>query len=175
MRGISTRVGRGSADWHGFLTGIEISAFLQPVERIALLDFRTYLVDDILVKVDRASMAVSLEVRSPFLDHRVVEFAWSLPLSMKIRNGRGKWIARRLLRQYLPAELVEREKQGFGLPVAAWLRGPLRSWAEDLLSDLEEHPFNVRIVRDLWRRHLAGHDHHVDLWTVLMWQAWTRG
>ena len=143
-------------------------------ENIMLLDFTHYLPDDILVKVDRASMAVSLEVRTPFLDHRVVELAWSLPLSMKIRNDRGKWITRKLLRKYLPAALVDREKQGFGLPVGAWLRGPLRPWAEELLTNAGE-PFDAAQVRDLWRRHTSGQNHQTDLWTVLMYQAWLRG
>jgi asparagine synthase (glutamine-hydrolysing) len=143
-------------------------------EEVMLHDFTTYMVDDILVKVDRASMAVSLEVRTPFLDHRVVEFAWSLPISMKIRDDRGKWIARRLLRKYLPATLVDREKQGFGLPVAEWLRGPLRPWTEDLLANAGE-PFDATHVRDLWRRHVAGENHENELWTVLMYQAWLRG
>ena len=143
-------------------------------DKIALIDFTTYLADDILVKVDRASMAVSLEVRTPFLDHRVVEFAWSLPLSMKIRGDRGKWITRKLLRKYLPAELVDREKQGFGLPLGAWLRGPLRPWAEELLASVAE-PFDAKQVRDLWRRHVAGENYQSDLWTVLMYQAWLRG
>ncbi|MGZ5443032.1 MAG: asparagine synthase (glutamine-hydrolyzing) [Thermoanaerobaculia bacterium] len=144
-----------------------------PTEMAMFLDFVTYLPDDILVKVDRASMAVSLEAREPFLDHRVIEFAWSLPLSMKIRNDRGKWIARQLLRRYLPDALVDREKQGFGLPLAQWLRGPLREWSEDLLSNVSE-PFDVPHVRDLWRRHIAGANHEGELWTVLMYEAWLR-
>jgi asparagine synthase (glutamine-hydrolysing) len=136
-----------------------------PTEMAMFLDFVTYLPDDILVKVDRASMAVSLEAREPFLDHRVVEFAWSLPLSMKIRDDRGKWIAKQLLRRYLPDALVDREKQGFGLPLAQWLRGPLREWAEDLLP---AH------MREPWRQHLAGINHEVELWRVLMFEAWKR-
>ena len=142
-----------------------------PTERVMFLDFTTYLPDDILVKVDRASMAVSLEARTPFLDHRVVELAWSLPLSMKIRDDRGKWILRRLLKRYLPENLVEREKQGFGLPLAAWLRGPLRDWAESLLSDVGE-PFDAARIREMWRAHLAGANHEGALWTVLMYEAY---
>jgi asparagine synthase (glutamine-hydrolysing) len=145
-----------------------------PTEQIMLLDFTSYLADDILVKVDRASMAVSLEVRTPFLDHRVVELAWSLPLSMKIREDRGKWITRALLRKYLPTGMVDREKQGFGLPLSDWLRGPLRPWAEELLAKIDETPFDETQVRDLWSRHLAGENHQTDLWTVLMYQAWRR-
>ncbi|HEX6087693.1 MAG TPA: asparagine synthase (glutamine-hydrolyzing) [Thermoanaerobaculia bacterium] len=141
-----------------------------PTEQMMFLDFTTYLPDDILVKVDRASMAVSLEARTPFLDHRVVELAWSLPLSMKIRDDRGKWLLRRLLKRYLPETLVDREKQGFGLPLAAWLRGPLRDWAESLLSDVGE-PFEAARIRELWRAHLTGANHESALWTVLMYQA----
>ena len=140
-------------------------------EGIMWLDFATYLRDDILVKVDRASMAVSLEAREPLLDHRLIEFAWSLPLSMKIRDDRGKWIQRQVLRRYLPDELVDREKQGFGLPVAEWLRGPLRPWAEALLAR-DSGLFDPNHVRDLWRRHLAGEQHASRLWTVLMFEAW---
>jgi asparagine synthase (glutamine-hydrolysing) len=121
-----------------------------PTEMAMYLDFLMYLPDDILTKVDRASMAVSLEAREPFLDHRVIELAWSLPLSLKIRNDRGKWILKQLLKRYLPERLVEREKQGFGLPLAQWLRGPLREWAEDLM------PAHVRGV---WQQHLAGANH----------------
>jgi asparagine synthase (glutamine-hydrolysing) len=144
---------------------------LSSIEAILLHDFTTYLPDDILAKVDRASMAVGLEVRTPFLDHRVVELAWSLPLSMKIRADRGKWILRQLLRRYLPDVLIDREKQGFGLPLARWLRGPLRPWAEELLAKAAE-PFDATRVRKLWRRHLGGENHERDLWTVMTYQAW---
>jgi asparagine synthase (glutamine-hydrolysing) len=144
-----------------------------PTELVMFLDFTTYLPDDILVKVDRASMAVSLEARTPFLDHRVIELAWSLPLSMKIRDDRGKWILRQLLRRFLPDALVDREKQGFGLPLAAWLRGPLRDWAESLLVSVDA-PFDAVRVRELWRAHLGGANHENALWTVLMYQAWKR-
>lgn len=145
-----------------------------PIELMMFLDFITYLPDDILTKVDRASMAVSLEARTPFLDHRVVEFAWSLPLPMKIRDDRGKWILRALLKRHLPAQLVDREKQGFGLPLAQWLRGPLRSWAEDLLKDVDDSLFDVVQVREAWKQHLAGEDHQSELWTVLMYEGWLR-
>jgi asparagine synthase (glutamine-hydrolysing) len=147
-----------------------------PTEAVMYLDFTTYLPDDILVKVDRASMANSLEVRAPFLDHRVIELAWSLPLEMKIRHDRGKWIERHLLRRYIPDELVDREKQGFGLPLANWLRGPLRPWAEELLQPrrLREHEFvDVDAVANAWKHHQEGNDSFEPaLWTVLMFQSW---
>lgn len=141
-------------------------------ELLAFLDFTTYLPDDILVKVDRASMAVSLEARAPFLDHRVIELAWSLPIEMKIREDRGKWIAREVLKRHLPARLVDREKQGFGVPLAEWLRGPLKEWAGRLLADPDDSVFDAVATRELWRRHLEGEDHAHQLWTVMMFQAW---
>src|SRR6185436_11224682 len=137
------------------------------IEEIMFLDFTSYLPDDILAKVDRASMAVSLEVRTPFLDHRVIELAWSLPLSMKIRDDRGKWIVRRLLRRHLPDALVDREKQGFGVSLAEWLRGSLRPWVEELLAKVDM-PFDAVQVCDLWRCHFGGENHQNHLWTVLM-------
>jgi asparagine synthase (glutamine-hydrolysing) len=119
-------------------------------------------------------MAVSLEAREPFLDHRVFEFSWSMPLSMKIRDDRGKWILRALLRRHLPAQLVDREKQGFGLPLAEWLRGPLRPWAESLINDVDDSLFDAPNVRGLWQRHLGGEDQQSAIWTVLMYQGWAR-
>ncbi|HEY0141520.1 MAG TPA: asparagine synthase (glutamine-hydrolyzing) [Thermoanaerobaculia bacterium] len=136
-------------------------------ELILWLDAVSYLPDDILFKVDRASMAVSLEAREPLLDHRVVEFAWSLPLSLKIRNDRGKYVLKEVLRRYLPDAMVDREKQGFGLPTAEWLRGPLREWAESLIARVE----HFEGVDAMWRAHLAGEDQPL-LWRVLMFQQW---
>ncbi|NDD46373.1 MAG: asparagine synthase, partial [Synechococcaceae bacterium WB9_4xB_025] len=131
--------------------------------------------NDILVKMDRAAMAASLETRAPFLDHRVAELAWQLPLSLKLRDGMGKWALRQLLDRHAPRALIDRPKAGFAIPIGPWLRGPLRSWAEDLLDPalirrqgwLEPEP-----LQRLWREHLAGADHTPQLWTVLMWQAW---
>ncbi|MBI3668693.1 MAG: asparagine synthase (glutamine-hydrolyzing) [Acidobacteria bacterium] len=148
------------------------------VHTMMYLDTITYLPDDILVKVDRASMAVSLEARVPILDHRVIEFAWQLPLSMKINGNRGKEPLRKLLYRYVPQELVDRPKQGFAVPVHKWLRGALRPWAEDLLDESRlrrEEFFRVEPIRCKWEEHLRGrHNWLPQLWGVLMFQAWLR-
>jgi asparagine synthase (glutamine-hydrolysing) len=146
------------------------------IDRLMWFDTTTYLSGDILVKVDRATMSVGLEARAPFLDHRVVEFAWRLPSAMKIRGSTGKWILRQLLARYLPAGLVSRPKKGFGVPIGAWLRGPLRPWAEELLNARRirgEGYLNAEAVRRKWAEHLTGtHNWTPQLWSVLMFQAW---
>jgi asparagine synthase (glutamine-hydrolysing) len=145
-------------------------------ESMMLADALTYMVDDILVKVDRATMAVSLEGRVPLLDPRIIEFAWSLPLEYKIRDGQSKWALRQVLYRHVPRELIERPKMGFSIPLDTWLRGPLREWAESLLDAdrLRAEGFlRPEPIREVWRRHLAGDANtQYQVWVVLMFQAW---
>lgn len=148
----------------------------EAAQRMMLWDTLTYLPDDILTKLDRAAMGVGLETRLPFLDHRVFELAWRLPPEMKIREGEGKWALRQVLYRYVPQELIDRPKAGFAIPIAQWLRGPLRDWAESLLDGnrlKHEGYLNPAPVLETWKQHLDGrHDWTLRLWSILMFQAW---
>lgn len=149
---------------------------LHPAMRMMVQDMRSYLPDDILCKVDRAAMGVSLETRTPFLDPDVIALAARLPIKLKIRDGEGKWALRQVLYQHVPREIIDRPKAGFAIPIGLWLRGPLRDWAEDLLSPerlAEDGLFNHNVIRQTWSEHLSGRrDWSARLWTILMFQAW---
>ena len=145
-------------------------------QRMMFWDSLTYLPDDILTKVDRAAMGVSLETRIPFLDHRVAELAWRMPLHMKLREGKGKWALRQLLYKHVPRDLIERPKAGFGIPLGQWLKGPLVDWAENLINEerlQSEGYLNSTLIRETWQQHLSNrYDWPLEIWSVLMFQAW---
>jgi asparagine synthase (glutamine-hydrolysing) len=146
------------------------------MDKMMLNDLLTYLPDDILCKVDRAGMSVSLESRMPFLDHNIFAFSSTLPLSFKINNGNSKWILKEILKKYIPENLINRPKMGFGIPLEAWLRGPLKDWAEDLLEEKKMNEIgilNSTLVRNKWEEHISGkRNWHYQLWAILMFQAW---
>ena len=168
----------------GLTNGIEsesnqpYSDELDVIELMAVTDLNQYLPEDILTKLDRTSMAVSLESRVPLLDHDVVAFALSLPLSYKRSNGTGKVVLRKVLEKYVPREMIDRPKKGFSVPVAEWIRGPLRGWAEDLIQKTRtQHGaiLNADVIGDKWQEHLSGRrDHSELLWPVLMFESWAQ-
>ena len=167
----------GGHEPHGILWDPTVQTDIPEfTDRMQFLDTVTYLPDDILTKVDRASMAVGLEARVPLLDHRVVEFSWQLPAAMKVRNGQGKWLLRQVLRKYVPQQLTDRPKMGFGVPIDRWLRKPLREWAEDLLAEERLRRtgyFEPAPIRAAWAEHLSGvRNQQYRIWTVLMFESW---
>jgi asparagine synthase (glutamine-hydrolysing) len=191
-RGLSERADRLQTHWQrgeGLVLGVPHAlapfdlataefANFTTVEKLMARDLVHYLPDDILVKLDRASMAVALESRVPMLDHRVMEFAWSLPMALKRREGQTKWVLRQVLYRHVPRAMIDRPKKGFSVPIAAWLRGPLKEWAADLLDAkrLEAEGFlNPVMISTAWNEHVSGRvDRHNDLWSVLMFQQWLR-
>jgi asparagine synthase (glutamine-hydrolysing) len=153
-------------------------AALDYFQLMSLWDLITYLPDDILVKVDRASMSVALEARVPILDHHIIEFSASLPTAMKIKSGSGKWVLKQVLERYLPVELTSRPKMGFGVPIEKWLTGTLRGWAENLIEQIDEASLgllNTSLIKRLWNEHCSGqYNWSYKLWGILMFQSWLR-
>jgi asparagine synthase (glutamine-hydrolysing) len=149
---------------------------LNSQQQMMVMDFLTYLPDDILVKIDRAAMSSSLETRTPLLDHKLIEYVWKIPHDLKFRNNKGKWILRKILNKYIPKKLTERPKMGFAIPIDHWLRGDLKNWAESLLNEkkLEQQGyFNSKLIRKKWTEHLSGKKNwQSDLWDILMFQSW---
>lgn len=148
---------------------------IDPIAQMQWIDTKTYLTDDILTKVDRASMAYGLEARSPLLDYKIVELAWQLPITSKIKGKQSKWILRQLLSQYIPPSLFDRPKMGFGIPLGDWLRSHLRPWATELIEPLRDDPFlDLNYVKALWQRHLHGENHEEMIWRILMYLTWQK-
>jgi len=168
-------IGQGEHD-QIFSTDVQLLSEVGDIQKMMAIDTISYLPDDILVKVDRAAMGVSLETRVPFLDHHIFEFASKIPLAMKLKHGVGKSILRDVLFRYVPKELIERPKMGFGIPMSDWLKGPLKEWAEELLDETRLRSqgfFYPEVVRQMWSEHLMGvHNWQSQLWAVLMFQAW---
>ena len=162
--------------FHPIIERSKIPLGLLLEERMMYMDSLTYLSDDILCKMDRASMFSSLETRSPFLDSRIAELSWRLPLNMKIRGNVSKWVLREVLKKYVPSQLTERPKAGFAIPIGKWLRGPLKYWAEELISEYQikrSGQFNLISINNLWSEHQSlKRDHTNQLWAILMFQAW---
>jgi asparagine synthase (glutamine-hydrolysing) len=167
--------GSDPAPSYGFVED-SLCANINFIERMMAEDTAAYLPDDVLTKVDRASMSVSLETRVPLLDHRVVELAWRIPFGMKVRGGSPKHLLRQVLRRHVPAAIIDRPKMGFGVPVDRWLRGPLRDWAEALIDPVRirhDGYLNSELVQHRWEQHQSGRNNWRDsLWLVMMWQAW---
>ncbi len=166
----------GQEDAPALLLDDPAPAHTGPASWMMYQDMRSYLPDDILCKVDRAAMGISLETRIPFLDPDVIALSARIPLNMKIRDGQSKWPLRQILYRYVPRDLIERPKRGFSIPIATWLRGPLRPWAEELLSPaaLTAHGLlDAAPIRSAWKEHLSlRRDWSIRLWIVLMFQAW---
>ena len=158
------------------IKGLEIPDEFQDYQAMMYADAMTYLPDDILTKVDRATMSVGLESRSPFLDHKIVELSWMINNKFKINNGLGKIILRDILYKHVPKKLIERPKQGFGIPLATWLRGPLKDWANDLLNENKiksQNYFDYKLIRNRFESHIKGENNwEHSLWSILMFQAW---